>query len=315
VNRDAKPNIDEYGRGSARTPGGLAIGCAVCTAANIGVRYNKTIPRLSDGTPDMRSLGSIMGSRCRRVNGTQHGLALYTNDHVGKKWATCCIYLQLRAWGIACRHGSFSWSQIVGFARSRKPVAMPGQYGKIPRVATTSYSLTSPARGRSDSYTGGHMIDVWDVASSWSDGSARSFGASDSDFGSSSRPVVPPHSVLGAAAVKSYWSTLGWKIVVVDEPLPSLSAPAPTPPSGTLRVKVTCDTIARRSASISSDKLGSLSEGDVLTVTATSVGGHWSGCGEDGYKWRKFVAVNGKSTTSRWGRAYAYCAAGLTKPI
>jgi hypothetical protein len=202
VNRDAKPNIDEYGRGSARTPGGLAIGCAVCTAANIGVRYNKTIPRLSDGTPDMRSLGSIMGSRCRRVNGTQHGLALYTNDHVGKKWATCCIYLQLRAWGIACRHGSFSWSQIVGFARSRKPVAMPGQYGKIPRVATTSYSLTSPARGRSDSYTGGHMIDVWDVASSWSDGSARSFGASDSDFGSSSRPVVPPHSVLGQVVLE-----------------------------------------------------------------------------------------------------------------
>jgi hypothetical protein len=87
------------------------------------------------------------------------------------------------------------------------------------------------------------------------------------------------------------------------------------PPADTLRVKVTCDTVARRGANSQSDKLGSLDSGDVLTVTATSEGGPWSGCGKDGTKWRKFTHVNGKSTVSKWDRAYAYCAAGLTDPF
>lgn len=97
--------------------------------------------------------------------------------------------------------------------------------------------------------------------------------------------------------------------------VPSLTRTAPAEPVATLRVQVTCDTIARRGTSITSDKLGSLSKGDILTVTATSEGGHWSGCGEEGTKWRKFTHVNGRSTTAKWGRAYAHCAAGLTKAV
>lgn len=95
--------------------------------------------------------------------------------------------------------------------------------------------------------------------------------------------------------------------------IPSLTRTAPT--SATLKVKVTCDTIARRGANIQSDKLGSLRAGDVLTVTATSEGGHWSGCGLEGTKWRKFTHINGRSTSTLWDRAYAYAAAGLTKAI
>jgi hypothetical protein len=97
--------------------------------------------------------------------------------------------------------------------------------------------------------------------------------------------------------------------------IPSLTRIAPPSSGDTLRVKVTCDTIARRGASIDSDKLGNLNDGDVLTVTATSEGGHWSGCGKDGTKWRKFTHINGTSTTAKWDRAYAYCAAGLTDPF
>jgi len=231
---------------------------------------------------------------------------------MGKKWATCCIFLELRANGIACRHDNFSKATIGGFLKQGKPIAAPGTYGKVPKVSPSSYSSTVPARGRSDTYLGGHMVVAWRAGSVASDGSIRSVIVSDSDFGSASRPVVPPHSIWTAAVFWAYFLSLNWKIVVVDSPLPPLTnAPAP----GTLRVKVTCDTIARRGSSIDSDKLGSLSKGDVLTVTATQEGGHWSGCGKEGTKWRKFTHVNGKSTSSKWDRAYAYCAAGLTDPF
>ena len=311
ANHDPYPNIDEHGPGSCKTPGGMAIGCAVCTAGDILVRYNKSIPRLSNGTPDMRTLGNRMGVRCRRVNGTQHGLALFTNDHMGKKWATCCIYLELRANGLSARHATFSKAQIAGFLKAGKPLAVPGTYGKVPKVATSSYSSTVPARGRSDSYLGGHMVAAYRATSIASDGSIRQVAIGDSDFGSPSRPVVPPHSSWSASTFWAYQQSLAnWKIVVVDTPLPSLT-------SGTspLTVTVTCDTIARRGAAISSDKLGSLPKGAKLSVVATSEGSSWSGCGKSGTKWRKFTHVNGKSTMSKWGRAYAYCAAGLTKAV
>ena len=99
--------------------------------------------------------------------------------------------------------------------------------------------------------------------------------------------------------------------------VPSLTRIAPSDPDVDefLKVRVTCDTIARRNDNIESDKLGSLSKGDVLRVTATTSGGHWSGCGREGTKWRRFTAVNGKTTMDLWNRAYAYAAAGLTDPI
>jgi len=289
----------------------MAIGCAVCTAADLLVRYNRSIPRLANGTPDMKTLGARMGSRCRRVNGTQHGLALYTNDHMNKKWATCCIYLELRAQGIAARHLTQTKAQIAGHLKAGRPMAIPGTYGKVPKVSPTSYSSTVPARGRSDSYLGGHMVAAYRATSTWSDGSIRQVAIGDSDFGSASRPVVPPHSLWSGSAFWAFQQSVStWKIVVVDTPLPSL-ADGGSP----LTVVVTCDTIARRGAAITSDKLGSLAKGDRLSVTATSEGGHWSGCGKTGTKWRKFTHVNGKSVASKWGRAYAYAAAGLTKAV
>ena len=56
---DARPNIDEYGRGAAYTPGGMAVGCAVCSTGDVELRLKKAIPRLSDGTPNMHALGDI----------------------------------------------------------------------------------------------------------------------------------------------------------------------------------------------------------------------------------------------------------------
>ncbi|HEX5016529.1 MAG TPA: SH3 domain-containing protein [Actinomycetes bacterium] len=75
---------------------------------------------------------------------------------------------------------------------------------------------------------------------------------------------------------------------------------------------VTCDTIVRRGATISSQKLGAISKGATVHITATVDGSHWSGCGKDGTRWHRITSINGKSTRARYGRAYAYIASGLT---
>ena len=223
---DARPNIDEYGRGAAYTPGGMAVGCAVCSTGDVELRLKKAIPRLSDGTPNMHALGDRMGDRCRRVNGTQHGLALGTNSYAGKCWGTCCVFLELQAQGIACRHARFTDTQVAGFLKAKKPIIVPGVYGAVPKVSSTSYTATIPAKGRSDTFTGSHMVVGWDVLVFATDGSIRTVGVSDSDFGSASRPRVPPHSAWSWSVFKAFrYDT--WPIVVVDQKLPSLSTAIP----------------------------------------------------------------------------------------
>jgi hypothetical protein len=77
-------------------------------------------------------------------------------------------------------------------------------------------------------------------------------------------------------------------------------------------VTVLCDTIVRRSPSIDGQKLGTVSKGATAKATGTEPGSHWSGCGKEGTTWRRVTAINGRSTSSLYGRAYAYIAAGLT---
>jgi hypothetical protein len=57
-----------------------------------------------------------------------------------------------------------------------------------------------------------------------------------------------------------------------------------------------------------------LLKGAIVTVSATVTGGWWStdcGTGSHGYSWLKIVAINGKSTTSLFGRSAVYAAKGL----
>jgi hypothetical protein len=215
---DPYPAFTQFGRGSC-TCGGSSVGCAVCSTAAILVRFGKPIPRLSDGTPNMVELGRRMGAR-HRLNDARvkHGLCAYNQN-----WCTYCAYLELRAAGIPVAHGRLTWTQIDAHLRLKHPIVIPGLYGRLPRVSPSSYSKTVPARGRSDSFTAAHMMVGWDAAGRHLDGTTATYNVSDSDFGSPSRPVMPPHSVLTAAVLRSFWSSLGWSVCYVLQAPPSLT--------------------------------------------------------------------------------------------
>lgn len=219
---DRYPNADEFGAGAPYSAG-FAIGCAIGVTWDLLEAWGKKPPRLADGTPNLISLGRSMGARCRAVNGTQHGLAIGSNDHVGRKWATCCIALELKARGISVIHAKLTWSQIEANLKARRPVFIPGPYGKFNYVSPTSYSSTITAKGRSDGYTGGHMVLGWDVNSAYSTGTPINFRVSDADFGSPGRPRVPPHSVIRRTVLRSFWETYQWMVVVVTTPRPAAS--------------------------------------------------------------------------------------------
>lgn len=226
---DAYPNIDEFGRG-ATTCLGTMTGCAVCSTANVLVRYGKTIPRLSDGTPDMRTFGARMGAKHRAVDSTcRHGLSLTGRCAGGTNWCTYCSFLQLRAQGISVSHQQWSFAQIEAHLAKGLPLIVPGIYGKVPIVSEGSYTSSKPAKGRSDSgFDLAHMVVVWGVASRSSTGAPLTYYVSDSDFGSPSRPVVPPHSVWSRATLKAYWSALGWSVCIINSKPPAIVAPKPT---------------------------------------------------------------------------------------
>lgn len=221
---DAFPNIDEFGRGSC-TCNGTMTGCAVCSTANILVRYGRTIPRLSDKTPDMRALGRRMGARHRAVNSlNRHGRSLDGICCCGTNWCAYCAYLDLDAQGLpAVWRSAPTWAQIEAELRARHPVVLPGRYGRVPVVSEGSYTSTKPARGRSDTgFTLAHMVVAWQLDS------AGNVVISDSDFGSPSRPVVPPHSIWTRSVTRSYWEDNGrWGVTVVARTPPS-TAPTVT---------------------------------------------------------------------------------------
>lgn len=223
---DAFPNVDEFGPGAC-TCSGTMTGCAVCATANILIRYGKPIPRLSDGTPNMRELGRRMGARHRAAAaagtpGDRHGLSLNGYCYGGTNWCAYCAMLELKANGLPAVYAQLSWSTIENRLAARLPMVMPGLYGRLPIVSEASYSSTKPARGRSDTgFTGPHMMTAWQVNSRTSTGTIRDFVVSDPDFGSPSRPAVPPHSVISRAALKSYWSATGWAVCLVTKAPPA----------------------------------------------------------------------------------------------
>lgn len=224
---DPYPNIDEFGRGAC-TCAGTMTGCAVCSTGDVLLRYGKKIPRLADGTPNMRALGTAMGIRHRSAEpGNRHGLSLTNGCTGGVNWCTYCAYLQLQAQGVPVRHRFLSWNEIVQNALNRLPQIVPGWYGRVPIVGEGSYSGTVPARGRSDAaFTQAHMVVFWEGRRLPS-GALRDIILSDSDFGSPSRPTVPPHSIWSAATAKSFWSALGWSVCVVTRVPPSQATVIP----------------------------------------------------------------------------------------
>lgn len=296
---DPYPNVDEFGAG-ATTCQGTMTGCAVCSTADVIARWGITIPRTGAGAPDMRTLGAIMGAKHRAAApGVRHGLSLSGQCTGGTNWCAYCAYLQLKAEGVPVAYGRLTWAQIVAHLELRRPVILPGAYGRLPVVGRASYSSTIPAKGRSDSaFTGAHMMVAWGVASRDAHGAPTSFYVSDPDFGSPARPVVPPHSVISATALKAYWSAYGWPVTY------ALSAPpaqgAPRLPYGAvkygtpLRFRATVAANERSSPRIAAHnvnsnspvKKGTTIRVDRYTKAGTNVGGSstWYGT-DDGNEW------------------------------
>lgn len=214
---DPFPAIDEFGEG-ATTCNGTMTGCAVCATGNVLVRFGKSIPRTGSGAPNMRYLGSVMGQRHRAVaqpgtEGSRHGLSLQGHCTGGTNWCAYCAFLQLKAQGVPVAYGHLTWAQILAHVRARHAVILPGRYGEIPFVRESTYSASKPARGRSDSgFTGAHMIVLWQFDSTDGVDDPGHIVVSDSDFGSASRPVVPPHSILRTEDLLQYWGAYAWSV-------------------------------------------------------------------------------------------------------
>lgn len=218
---DLFPNVDEFGAGSC-TCQGTMTGCAVCSTANVLLRYGKGIPRLplSSQTPlepDMRALGKRMGARHRAADSNnRHGLSLTGICYGGTNWCAYCAYLELRANGLPASYMQLSWAEILHQLSMKHPIIIPGRYGKVPYIAPSTYSHSVPARGRSDGGFGAaHMVVMWQ--------GSTTITVSDSDFGSASRPVVPPHSLWSAAVAKAYWGYYSWGVTVVNQAPPTYS--------------------------------------------------------------------------------------------
>lgn len=225
---DPFPIVDEFGAGAC-TCRGTMTGCAVCTTASILIRYGKRIPRLANGTPDMITLGRRMGARHRAADSNnRHGLSLDGTCTGGTNWCAYCGYLELRANGLPVSYLQLSWAEILHQLKLEHPMIVPGYYGKVPIVSTSSYSASVPARGRSDStFAGAHMVAFWQGSAFDLSGNIRTVIVGDPDFGSPARPVVPPHSVWSVDVAKAYWSAYGWGVTVVNAKPPVIGVVVP----------------------------------------------------------------------------------------
>lgn len=227
---DNAPVVSEF-LPNATTCSGMYTGCAVCSTASALIRYGKSIPRLADGTPSMRTLGSSMGAKHRAaVAGNRHGLSLSgqcSPPQSGTNWCAYCAYLELKARGLPVGYAQLTDAQILSHLKAGHTLVVPGLYREFAKVAVTSYSATNPAHGRSDpGFDGWHMVAAHGVSLSGT--TPVNVIVTDSDFGSSGRPVVPPHSLIPWATFLRYYHRAGWGIAYVNAK-PTI-APAPAPP-------------------------------------------------------------------------------------
>jgi hypothetical protein len=156
----------------------------VATLEALLVRYLKN----GNGTINQTTLGRLAGAKCRAADHCQHG-------RCPSKWCGYCVTLELRARGLSVAWTGLSRTQFREKAKAGYPMSVSIRYAYIPKVSKASYSRTVPARGRSDDYLGGHQVVVWGVTRN-RDGTIKQYIVSDPDFGSKSRPVIPPYSLI-----------------------------------------------------------------------------------------------------------------------
>jgi hypothetical protein len=229
---DNAPVVSEFGEGSC-TCNGDYTGCAPCATASTLIRYQKPIPRFADGHSNVRALGSSMGVRHRAIAGVRHGLSLAgicSPPHSGTNWCAYCVYLELKARGLPVGYVKLTDTQILNHLKAGHTLITPGLYARVPLVSKTSYSASTPAKGRSDSlFTGWHMVAAHGVTMSGT--VPVNVIITDSDFGSSSRPVVPSHSLWTWAVFLRFYHAAGWGITYVNAKPPTSPTPPPPPTS------------------------------------------------------------------------------------
>lgn len=185
--------------------GGPYVGCAAAVCADIVTAY--TGERITD-------LGALFASMTRRHRNVDPSC-----DHGLRPHGACayCIYLECFARGVPIRYAPLSWAEILVAATAGHHVALPGSYGQIGYVSPGSYSSTTPALGRSDSFTGAHMIDLFGST-------GTRIRTLDPDFGN--QRGTPPYSLLDVGQVRAFWQALGYPVAVCTAP--------PGPPPTTL---------------------------------------------------------------------------------
>jgi hypothetical protein len=235
---DAYPSIHEFGKGATTCPSGgqHGTGCAVCATANMLLRWGKSIPRLTDGTPDMISLGTRMGRRHRTVQpGNRHGLSLLAGHECsGGYWCAYCAYLELKANDVPVAYGHLTITQIRAQLDAKHPIVLPGDYNQIRIVSANSFDTKTPARGRVQKYLSthpfGHMVTAWESLKSSTEG-RYGYIVSDPDFGSYSGAPVPPHSIWSDTDLEAFWGLLEWDVCYAITMPPALNVPTPPPPA------------------------------------------------------------------------------------
>jgi hypothetical protein len=298
---DNAPVVSEF-LPNAATCRGDYTGCAICATAATLLRYGKPVPT-TNGIPNMRNLGDSMGLLHRRADAhNRHGLSLTglcTPPNSGTNWCAYCAYLYLKNHGLPVHYGALSDTAIKNHLSAGHTLIIPGLYSRVPLVSETSYSRTVPAKGRSDSGFGGtHMVAAHGLSGSY-------VIVTDSDFGSSSRPTVPPHSLWPWTTFLSFYHALGWGITYVDAKPPS-GAVTPIPPTAP-GVVLTAPTPTERNVmipqgglTVTSSHVMALAKGQPLfrhpggpKVTAMSVAGKVAYIGTAGAGWRAVQVSTG----------------------
>jgi hypothetical protein len=209
---DPYPLYPEVEPAAANAPycGSSAVGCTVSSTASMITRFKGY--RITD----LKALGRSMGARHRAQDSrVTHGIC-------PDAWCHYCMYLELKARGIPVAYGNLTWAQIMAHVKAGHPVAIPYKYGVLRRVAPSSYSATTPARGRVDGFLGSHSSVIWAV-------SGFNLIVSDPDFGMSWAPV-PPHSLIANTTLKAAWGAYGWGSCYAIQKPPALAEGIILPP-------------------------------------------------------------------------------------
>ena len=185
-------------------PGGPYVGCCAAVAQDFIENY--TAERIGD-------LGALFASMTQRHRNMDPACVHGIRDHGA---CAFCAYLELDARGLPVAYQALPWSGIETLMAKGQYVGISGMYGQFPYVSVSSYSATIPATGRSDTFTGSHIVAG--IAARGADRVVL-----DPDFGN--WRGTPPYSLISAGTLQSFWATLRYPVVFATK-APGGAAPS-----------------------------------------------------------------------------------------